>query len=486
VSLHCPPCADWRWFGSLDPQRIAALGIRQSEPSTWIKHAYAWLWERLDKSARADLPSPIASASGPPECLVPVLAVSADGRGYLGFVYVAVKNHEKLVAGTDAEHSMQQAAETVTAYFRRLLPDVGFPHVAACLPASAAGASGDLSVVIATLAVLLHGHGAQDIVATGCVKEGSDRGSGGDLDTRQDCVGSALGVSAVAGRRRSARHSSRCGNRNLSSATVSGPRTLYDRKNGNRWTVGRIHGSVAGCLRSSCRPRNASRSRPAVTLATTRDFLQPLWPPLVRHVAHDIRSRALLHAGQTELANFEKERAAECRPDALDMPDGWLGDYLKWQQPAHRSVVALDQARWDDDDPDHVLLDRTLERLLGAIKDRQAGRTELVAALFLSNTRARRYDFLARRRQDIGLLERAWDDLIRFSPQWPQLFAYLERSECATALCGVSTTTASNCSVPIRLSADEFRSPGLPPSKRHGPTNQMPLSAEIPTMSCTT
>ena len=52
MSLYCPPCADWRWFGSLDPEQIAALGTRQSEPSTWIKHAYAWLYERLDELQR--------------------------------------------------------------------------------------------------------------------------------------------------------------------------------------------------------------------------------------------------------------------------------------------------------------------------------------------------------------------------------------------------------------------------------------------------
>jgi hypothetical protein len=169
---------------------------------------------------------------------------------------------------------------------------------------------------------------------------------------------------------------------------------------------------------------------------------------LARHVAHDIRSRALLHVGRTDEAAEEKKKADASRPAPLEFPSGWLGDYLKWHQVAHHAVLALDQGRWDDDEPEHRLLDRTLDRLLGAISDQQAGREELLAALFLSSTRGRRFDFLGRWHRDSDLLCRAWDGVTRFRSVWPDLFDYC----CQIGLRDADLHRQHNCCLDVLAS----------------------------------
>ena len=109
------------------------------------------------------------------------------------------------------------------------------------------------------------------------------------------------------------------------------------------------------------------------TVKATSPFVGADVPPLVRFVAHDIRSRVYLHAGQTGKAVEQKEKAAILR-SSLEIPDGWLGDYIKWHQVAHHSVVALDQGYWEDEQPDHKLLDKRLTHLSDQLADDWAGK----------------------------------------------------------------------------------------------------------------
>lgn len=427
MSLHCPPCPDWTWFGSLEPDTLGRIATRTSEPSNWVKSAYAWLYDRLEPTARSGLPRPIANALGPPCDFVPVLAVSAKGQGSLGFVTVSLADRRTTAHESDVVRSMWQAAETVTAHFRRLDPNLGVPRVSVQLPSNTGGDSGDLATAVATLALLLRGRVADDIVATGCVCQGSI------APVEPTLLPAKIALARRWGYRRLLIAEDQEGIpavpaidlRRLPRSLIYGLFSIVKEA-----IVGPSSESVAQFL--AVFDQAAVRGEPCdrdllLTLEMTEDFVGAASPGLVRHVAHDIRSRAFLHAGRTEEADIEKDQAADCRPHALNMPEGWLGDYLKWQQPAHRAVIALDQARWDAADPDHALADRTLERLLGAIDDRQAGRSDLLAAMFLSNTRARRYDFLGRRLQDIGLLQRAWTEVTRFASMWPDLFEYCAR-----------------------------------------------------------
>jgi hypothetical protein len=315
-------------------------------------------------------------------------------------------------------------ATAVADAFRRLDHDLGQPYIELFL-GDAGGASIGLSAVIAALVNLLSLTPREDFAATGC------------FDAKQELTPvepTTLPVKVETAKQWAYRRllvvegqagvPPRCGleivkiPRNLIYALFAILREVTVSPNG--FALARVL-AVFDQAAVRADPRDQDLAR---TLRITQDFVNPATPELARHVAHDIRSRALLHAGRTNEADEEKKKADALRPEPLEFPSGWLGDYLKWHQVAHHAVLALDQGRWEDAEPEHQILDRTLERLLGAISDQQAGREELLAALFLGNTRARRLDFLGRWHRDSDLLCRAWDDVTRFRPLWPALFDY--------------------------------------------------------------
>jgi hypothetical protein len=344
--------------------------------------------------------------------------------GCLGFVSVVFEPTACPRPTEDTQRAAHGAAAAVADAFRRLNHDLGQPHVELILR-DAGGASVGLSALIAASVNLLSVTPREDFAATGCF----DAGNGltpvepATLATKVEAAKqwayrrllvvegqtgippkSGLEIVEIPG--------------NLILALFAIVREVA--ASPNDLALARIL-AVFDQAAVRADPRDQDLDR---TLQVTQDFVNPATPELARHVAHDIRSRALLHAGRTAEAADEKRKADGLRPAALDFPSGWLGDYLKWHQVAHHAVLALDQGRWEDGEPEHRLLDRTLERLLGAISDQQAGREELLAALFLSNTQARRLDFLGRWHRDSGLLCRAWDDVTRFRSLWPGLFDY--------------------------------------------------------------
>lgn len=138
--------------------------------------------------------------------------------------------------------------------------------------------------------------------------------------------------------------------------------------------------------------------------------------PLVRHLAHDMRSRMLLHTGQSEAA-AEALAGADRLRGVGHLPDGRLGDVLRYQQPAHRSVLHLDLGEWSDDHPAH----RRVDELIDELDDRWNTRHERLMRFFLANTRARRLEHLGRLQERPELVERAWIDRERDRADWGDL-----------------------------------------------------------------
>ena len=145
---------------------------------------------------------------------------------------------------------------------------------------------------------------------------------------------------------------------------------------------------------------------------------------IVSHVAHDIRSRAHLHAGRSR----DAERELHLADDRLGRgwhPDGRLRDVLRYQRPAHRAVVTLDLGEWGDDHPVH----RRVDALIDSLDDLWTTRHERLMRIFLANTRARRHEYLGRLHGDVSRFERAWSDLIRDRDHWDELLEKFAKDE---------------------------------------------------------
>ena len=419
-----PSVTDWAWLGRQPLEDIARRATQASEPATWLKQAYAWIYSRLDVPLRESLPPAVGESRGPAAGMVPLLGAMPDGTGCLGFLSIRFESVASASPVGDIENTVYEAATAVGEIFQRLDPTVGQPHwnLDAC---KGGGRSVGLSTVVASVINLLSLTARDDFAATGCY----DRQNG-----LHPVPPETLPAKLEAARR--------WGYRSVlvvegqTGIPLDSPLRFVEIPRNLPYAFFAIVGEIAALPGEQAvarllavfdqsvvraEPRDQDLDR---TLAMTRDFISPHTPALVRHVAHDIRGRALLHAGQTAEAAAERELADSLRPGALEFPSGWLGEYLKWHQVAHHAVLALDQGRWDDDEPEHRQLDRTLDRLLDAIDDRRAGREELLAALFLSNTRARRLDFLGRWHRDASLLRRAWIEVTRFLPHWEPLFEY--------------------------------------------------------------
>ena len=158
-------------------------------------------------------------------------------------------------------------------------------------------------------------------------------------------------------------------------------------------------------------------------LETTGPFIEGS-SPLVCHVALDMRSRAFLHAGRTSEAHSALEAADALRGQG-DLPDGRLRDVLRYQQPAHRSIVHLDLGEWSDDHPVH----RRVDELIAELDEGWPTKHERLMRLFLANTRARRNEYLGRLHGDVSRFERSWEDLHHFHDDWDDLLERFARRE---------------------------------------------------------
>lgn len=145
---------------------------------------------------------------------------------------------------------------------------------------------------------------------------------------------------------------------------------------------------------------------------------------IVSHVAHDMRSRASLHAGRSEDAERELHIADGLLGKGWH-PEGRLRDVLRYQRPAHRAVVNLDLGDWADDHPAH----RQVDELIQSLDALWTTRHERLMRIFLANTRARRHEYLGRLHADVSRFEQAWDDLTRDREDWDELLEIFARGE---------------------------------------------------------
>lgn len=165
-------------------------------------------------------------------------------------------------------------------------------------------------------------------------------------------------------------------------------------------------------------------SRLDLATLPSRESVHEAWEasdidPILVGLAADVRSRVLLHAGRTVESSWWDAIAVGLR-GLGDLPEGLLGDHLQFQQPSHRSMIAIDLGDLDDAGEDahpHRRLDSAIEHLeRGWCTTHQT-----LLAMFASNTRWRRRLYLARRELDRERLLEAEHDLLHWSPRWEEL-----------------------------------------------------------------
>ncbi len=141
--------------------------------------------------------------------------------------------------------------------------------------------------------------------------------------------------------------------------------------------------------------------------------------PILVLMAADIRSRKCLHEGRSEEAAVWLEMARRHRHQG-DLPDGVIGDYLQYEQAAHRAIVALDQGVLQDP-RDGPRVHAELDDLIVDLDHRWRTRHQSMQRVFLRNTRARRLLYLARLTGREDLRRRALEDCLSGRLRWVEL-----------------------------------------------------------------
>jgi hypothetical protein len=153
-------------------------------------------------------------------------------------------------------------------------------------------------------------------------------------------------------------------------------------------------------------------------------FLGPETPPNLRLLAHDLRSRHLLHEGRTGESRHHHE-IAESLVGRDDRPEGVLGDLFVYARPAHAQILALDRGEFGQDTPAALAVESALEELDRKWKTRH----ERLMRVFLRHARAWRLNFAGRLRRDPGPLREAWRVRAALVPEWPELLERFARGE---------------------------------------------------------
>jgi hypothetical protein len=146
---------------------------------------------------------------------------------------------------------------------------------------------------------------------------------------------------------------------------------------------------------------------------------------LIRYITHDIFSRNALHQGKT--TESKKYRQQIGTLEWYEIPSGYLGHYLRYEQIAATAILEVDLGIWNDKVEIHSELDKRFNHLKNAIDGKFADRDDYLSALVLANTRALRQRFLARLEQTPKRFESAWNDLIFLFEDWQKIFDYAQR-----------------------------------------------------------
>lgn len=437
-----PSAFDAEFALDCGPERLARLARpRAAEP--WLVALVAWLRTRGVVAEAAPERWADRPPTGFPPGSMPILAVR-NGAGELALVRasgrggpIAGEPEAIEVGDVDFNRAAGEAIRAVLSTARRFVPDARIPRfLFETRPGTRlAGASAALPVAVLAWAELLGLRLPDDLVATGCISKPGD-----DAPARLVPVDPAtLPAKFAAARAWGYRRILLVHGQEIPDACHEGSRRLEilhvpaepDR------LLAFLLPVIAGSVRSD---RDATRAAImallAVDLATddgagiaaiepvVAPFLGEETPPNLRLLAHDLRSRHLLHEGRTGEARHHHE-IAESLVGRDDRPEGVLGDLFAYARPAHAQVLALDRGEFGHDSPEAVAVESALAELERKWKTRH----ERLMLVFLRHARAWRLNFAGRLRRDQGPLLEAWRLRADLVADWPELLERFGRAE---------------------------------------------------------
>jgi hypothetical protein len=408
-----PTGPDWAWLGKLTLQELAFHGTDPTD-MPWLHRVWCWLHQRLEPGLREGQPDPLPGTTPlpMPDELAPVLAVTPGGdASHLAFIEVLGSSAED--GAPDSSLGIQEAMDHAHRLLQGANPETPVPHARVHYSGRLSGRSAGGASFIHALRWALDLTADHESVTTACWKEGQLFPVEPDLMPAKVALARRWGfreLLVVEDQQGVPVDTGELEIKFLPVAPRQALATILERLPVEEESailqlllaidLALVHGDLQF--------RDLSR-----VLDSTEPLVKPGMSTLIRHVAHDLRSRSYLHAGKSLDSARERDRARENTPKVL--PEGWLGNYLQWEQHASHSIIALDLGEWEEEYPDHARLDEEIELL--SKKEPQPMR-EFAARLKLRNTRAKRWDFQGRLQDDIIRLEKAANEYLAEREFW--------------------------------------------------------------------
>ncbi|MDR2757356.1 MAG: hypothetical protein LBC20_16785 [Planctomycetaceae bacterium] len=406
---------DWKQFGSLSDEQIENdLADDNNSNIDWFHDAIKWKKNRL--------------VGGPPENYVPILTANLQVGGQLGFLVVTEKQtYGESLNPSELESHAYKAAKIIFDLFKPLYHSHKTPLVEIHLNQTGCGNSLSLPAIIAALQLLTGIVLPNTVVSTGCLENNSLTPVNPDTLVNKIEVAKRFGYKTL--------------------LTVKGQKGINNIADGIEIIEVDSNPLLAlfDIIKLATNKDNAAEGIACLLAAYSnrniRDNLKNveaiIFPftksesNLVRHVAYDLLSRAALHNGETEKsANY---RQAARILDWDEIPTNNLGHYLRYEQSASCSVLAVDSGEWDDIHYSHQEVDKRISHLQDAINGKFADADDYLSLLAMLNTRALRRRFLARlncissRTKAIELLKSAWNDLTFLKKEWTKIWNYASK-----------------------------------------------------------
>jgi hypothetical protein len=348
------------------------------------------------------------------ENLVPVLFAGGQHNGSLGFI--KVENQQTApTPQTEIEENAVNAAQIVFDLLRPLYHEIGFPKVTVYMNGTAYGTSISLPAIIAALQHIFDLHLPDGIIATGCLENGVL------VPVSENTLSDKIAVAKNFGYKKLLLVEGQKGTENC-------PLEIIE------VNADPIHAIFDLLLLRGVIPKDRHLARllfaydqkegRSLDTEPLKKFLNNK-SKLIRYITHDIFSRNALHQGKTETSKKYRQQIGTL--EWYEIPSGYIGHYIRYEQVAATAVLEVDLGIWNDNAGIHSELDKRLNHLKNAIDGKFADRNDYLTALALANTRALRRRFLARLEQTPKRFESAWNDLIFLFDDWKEIFNYAQQ-----------------------------------------------------------
>lgn len=423
--MTVPSTRDWSWLGRQSLQDLAAYGTDPDE-MIWIRRFWSWLYSRLSEDRLQGLPAPISQdkESGLNDCWIPVLAVDLGSEGsQLTFLNIdsGIHDSSQELDSMGIPEAYSNGWDCVEGDFVRT---AGSPRPSFIENPNFSGTSAGGSAFVLGVTQALKVSWPNDHAITACWDSANERGS--FKPVQSELIEAKIQLAVDWGYR----HLWVCeGQKGLPEDGIPIEFHYLPQKPQAALSCLLPYLSLINenaLLRALVAYDRAfinglSKDQDSSTvMKLTEPFIQKQQSDLVRKIAHDLRSRSLLHAGETLKSIKEKTTGDSIQVDRL--PDNqWVGHYLRREQPLHHAVLALDLGKWEDSVKEHETLDRVIGELS---KGEPLLEHELVTRIKARNVRARRWDFLGRYHQDQNLLKKSIGEYLAEADHWDFFVEY--------------------------------------------------------------